>query len=191
MFANGHNRTRFLVDNSSLKITYSHIKNAASVRYCMKVDLVVLTEGGNMRPKKTATFTVSTSSFYYACAICFRTDKGAFGPICSLHSLRRTRNSPDSNNVHIQLLSFLEKVSTVLEGATEIHAHLISLAGHFCWNLQQQPKKKIRAQSQNYTHVGYLKSCFEMAWGWHLMKKNLLLGQKKLGSPNITGVATK
>lgn len=55
---NGQNRTGYLIANSSFKITYSHIKNAASIRYCMKVDLVVITVGGNMRPKKTAAFTV-------------------------------------------------------------------------------------------------------------------------------------
>lgn len=117
VFANGQNRKGFLIAKS-FKMTYSHIKNAASIRYCMKVNLVVITVGGNMRPKKT-------KSFYYTRATCFGMDKGA---TCSLHSIQRTGNSPDSDNVHAQLLSFLKKVSAVLERTTETHAHLISLA---------------------------------------------------------------
>lgn len=116
-FANLQNIARFLIANSRLKTTYSHIKNAASIRYCMKVDLVVITVGGNMRPKGTAAFNVQTFILLSRCHL-FE----AF-VLITVHG-----NSPDSNNVHTQLLSFLQKVSTVLEGATETHAHLISLA---------------------------------------------------------------
>lgn len=42
------------------------------------------------------------------------------------------QGSPDSNHVHAQLLSPLQQMPAVLEGAAESHAHVVVLTRRFC-----------------------------------------------------------